>query len=158
MATENLQGKTFQSVLKDWVCDLPLREQGTLLTAIRGCDLTPKFPLDSIERTLTAFIRCAVMNPFDEREIDREVGCFMQTKLPENWKASTFGHYPLHYVMHLVHALEIIAYRCPTANFSAQALYAYNKFVESFHLNPETKIEMKERLGEDRILKASVVE
>lgn len=158
MATENLQGKTFQSVLKDWVCDLPLREQGTLLTAIRGCDLTPKYPLDSIERTITAFVRCAVMNPFDEREIDREPGCFMQTDLPENWRASAFGHYPLHYVMHLVHALEIIGYKSPEALFSFQAINAYCKFVKSFHLNPETEIQMNERLCEDRILKASVVE
>lgn len=156
--TKNLQGKIFQSVLKDWVCNLPLREQGTLLTAIRGCDLTPKFPLESIERTITAFVRCAVMNPFDEREIDREIGCFMQTKLPENWKASTFGHYPLHYVMHLVHSLEIIGYRCPDIEFSEQALRAYQKFVKSFHLNFETEAEMEERLSEDRIVKASVVE
>lgn len=156
--TKNLQEKTFQSVLKDWVCDLPLREQGTLLTAIRGCDLTPKYPLDSIERTITAFVRCAVMNPFDEREIDREIGCFMQTNLPVNWKASTFGHYPLHYVMHLVHALEIICYRCPDPTFSVTAGVAYSRFVSSFHLNIETKEEMEARLGEDRTLKASVVE
>jgi hypothetical protein len=50
--TKNLQGKEFQSVLQDWVCNLPLRMQGTLLTAIRGCDLTPKLPLDSTERNL----------------------------------------------------------------------------------------------------------
>lgn len=154
----NLQGKTFNSVLKDWVSNLPLREQGTLLTAIRGCDLTPKYPLDSIERNLTAFVRCAVMNPFDEREIDREAGCFMQSNIQDDWKASAFGHYPLHYVMHLVHALEIIAYRCPDIDFMRQALVAYNKFVTSFHLNPETIEEMTERLGEDRMLKNSVVE
>lgn len=154
----NLQGKVFQSVLKNWVCDLPLREQGTLLTAIRGCDLTPKYPLDSIERTMTAFVRCVVMNPFDEREINKEIGCFMQTKLPDDWRASAFGHYPLHYVMHLVHALEIIAYRCPDVFFAGQALEAYEKFVKSFHLNIETDSEMEARLGEDRFLKASVVE
>jgi hypothetical protein len=38
------------SVLQDWVTELPLREQGTLLTSVRGCDLTPKYPLDSQER------------------------------------------------------------------------------------------------------------
>lgn len=37
-----------RSVLRDWVMELPLREQGTLLTCIRGCDLTPKLPLHSL--------------------------------------------------------------------------------------------------------------
>ena len=46
-----------KSVLQNWVMALPLREQGTLLTAVRGCDLTPKFPLDSLERRLVGSIR-----------------------------------------------------------------------------------------------------
>src|SRR5258706_71297 len=33
---------TVTSVLQDWVMALPLREQGTLLTAVRGCDDEPK--------------------------------------------------------------------------------------------------------------------
>ncbi|BCM88759.1 hypothetical protein IAD21_00601 [Abditibacteriota bacterium] len=140
-----------KSVLKDWVMELPLREQGTLLTAIRGCDLTPKYPLDSPERTLTAFIRCATMNPFDAREIDAEPGCFMQTKIPPKFKGSSLGHYPLHYVMHLLHAAQIIAYRCPDEQFSAQAQKVYLELVRSFHLNPETESQMTERLNEDRI-------
>lgn len=157
--TKDLQGKTFQSVLKDWVCDLGLREQGTLLTAIRGCDLTPKMPLISTERNLTAFIRYAVMNPFDEREIDSEPGCFMQSRIDFSiFRASQFGHYPQHYVSHLIHALEIIGYRCPHEIISADALKAYNSFCKSLHLNPETIEQMTERLNEDRIEKNCIVE
>jgi len=147
-----------KSVLKDWVMELGLREQGTLLTAIRGCDLVPKYPLDSVEKTFTAFVRCAVMNPFDEREIDSEAGCFMQTNLPEKWKPSIFEHYPLHYVLHLVHALEIIGYKCPDRAFGMQAQSAYVKFVHAWHLNFETKEMMELRLSEDRIAKGCIVE
>lgn len=60
-----------RSVLQDWVMELPLREQGTLLTIVRGCDLTPKLPLDSIERRLVGALRFAIMIPADPRE----VGC-----------------------------------------------------------------------------------
>lgn len=145
------------SVLKDWVMELPLREQGTMLTAIRGCDLVPKFPLDSIERTLTAFVRCAVMNAFDPREIDAEPGCFMQTKIPK-FKASALGHYPHHWVMHMVHALEVIGYRCPDDTFRIPASNAYFKLVKSMHLKPERCEDMAERLTEDRIALNCVVE
>lgn len=155
----SIQGKFYSSVLKDWVMDLPLRQQGTLLTAVRGCDLTPKFPLDSIERNVTAFIRNSVMNAFDEREVDSEVGCFMQSRIDfDKLKPSVFGQYPLHYVTHLIHALEIIAYQCPIALTSTDALYAYNKFVNSLHLNSETKIQMIQRLNQDRIKDGCIVE
>lgn len=146
------------SVLKDWVMELPLREQGTLLTAIRGCDLVPKYPLSSRERTLTAFVRCAVMNPFDAREIDAAPGCFMQTKIPAKFRGSSLGHYPVHYVMHLLHAAQIIAYRCPDESFSSQALQVYLELVRSFHLNPETFEQMVARLGEDRIAGKCIVD
>lgn len=147
-----------KSVLQDWVMELGLREQGTLLTAIRGCDLVPKFPLDSPERTLTAFVRYAVMNPFDAREIDSEPGCFMQSKIPENFRASSLGHYPHHWVMHLLHAMQIIAYKCLNFEIRNQAEIVYEKLVESMHLNPETSREMTERLSEDRIAKGCIVE
>lgn len=157
--TKNLQGKTFQSVLKDWVCSLPLREQGTLLTAVRGCDLTPKMPLDSTERNLTAFVRCSVMNAFDEREIDAEIGCFMQSRIDfTKFRASQFGHYPQHYVSHLIHALEVIGYRCPFEATKNDALAAYKMFCKSFHLNIETFEQMVERLSDDRIASGAIVE
>lgn len=147
-----------RSVLNDWVMELGLREQGTLLTAIRGCDLAPKYPLDSVEKTLTAFIRFAVMFPFDAREIDSTPGCFMQSKIPADFKPSSMDHYPSHYVMHLVHALEVIGYKCPHSDIKAQALKAYFKFVKSFHLNYETVQQMTDRLSEDRIANNNIVE
>ena len=153
----NLNGEKM-SVLKDWVQVLGLREQGVLLTAIRGCDLTPKFPLDSPEKIVTAFIRCAVMNPFDEREIDRVPGCFMQTKLPEEFRLAHIEQYPLHWVIHVLHALEIIGYRCPDSLFSDQAYSAYKSMVHSLHLNVETIEQMTARLSEDRIANNSIVQ
>jgi hypothetical protein len=48
----------------------PLRAQGTLLTGARGCDLTPKLPLDSTERQLAGFLRYCCFVPADPREIE----------------------------------------------------------------------------------------
>lgn len=146
------------SVLQDWVMNLGLREQGTLLTCIRGCDLVPKFPLDSPERTLTAFVRYAVMVPFDVREVDSEPGCFMQSKISDDFRASSLGHYPHHWVMHLMHALQIIGYRSPYSIVQSQARKTYYKIISSMHVNAETVEQMEIRLSEDRIAKGCIVE
>jgi hypothetical protein len=148
------------SVLRPWVMELSLREQGTLLTAIRGCDLTPKYPLDAPERRLVAAIRYAVLVPADEREVDAEPGTFMSRHIPLDVKPSAFGHYPLHWVMHLVHTIEVLAYRHPTGRDDqrrGQWLQLYYKFVKSFHLAPECKPDFMVRMAEDRIASGEIV-
>src|SRR4051794_17735009 len=101
-----------RSVLRDWVMMLPLRAQGTILTGIRGCDTTPKLPLVSTERTLTAFLRYCTMNAADDREIGIE-GAFFCAFPPRNWKASELGHYPQHWYSHIMHCYEVVGYFHP---------------------------------------------
>lgn len=145
------------SVLQDWVMVLPLREQGTLLTCVRGCDLTPKLPLDSPERWLVGALRNYFMVPADEREVDIEPGCFFRTELPPNFKASGLGHYPLHWVSHVIHASEVIAYRHPTDSVREMWLKVYHAFCKNLHMNPETFEQFKARMCEDRIEQGTVV-
>lgn len=149
------------SVLKDWVMELPLREQGTLLTAVRGCDDEPKLwtsrgVAESPGRRLTAFIRYCFMNPADIREVDIP-GAFFQSKPPDQFKPSEFGHLPQHWYSHVMHALEIIAYRHPSTYERCQATSLYRMMVFNLHLNPETEQQMFERLSEDRIATNNVV-
>ncbi len=156
------------SVLQDWVMKLPLREQGTILTSIRGCDLSPKNPVaiderygcstgeDTAERGLTAFFRWCVMNPADPREVDI-CGAFFQSKPPKNWKPSQFGHYPLHWYSHLMHCFEVVAYRHPDKEIAGTAYEIYARMVACLHLNPESRPQMIERLSEDRIANGTVV-
>lgn len=157
-----------KSVLQDWVMGLPLREQGTLLTGIRGCDLAPK-NVDTInerygcstgectaERTLTAFLRFCVMNPADPREVDIP-GAFFQSTPPANWRPSQFGHYPLHWYSHLMHCFEVVAYRHPDRITAALAWGIYERLAKNLHLKVETRAEMIERLSEDRFTNGTVV-
>ena len=145
-----------RSVLQDWVMELPLREQGTLMTAVRGCDLTPKYPLDSQERQLVAAIRGAFMVPADPREMD-VVGGFMRSSPPANFKPSCLGHYPHHWVMHVLHAVEVIAYRHPDTAVWYIWMPIYHSIVQSLHLNVETFEQFEQRMTEDRIAKDKVV-
>lgn len=157
------------SVLQDWVMELPLREQGTLVTAVRGCDTAPKFPVpadehymvengraNGTERHLTAFLRWCFMNPADVREVDVPGSFFMSTP-PTDWRASEFGHFPQHWYAHIMHGFEVIGYRHPDPHVRATAYVIYNKFVRNLHLNPERQEEFEERLSEDRIATGTVV-
>lgn len=125
-----------RSILQDWVMELPLREQGSLLAAVRGCDLTPKFPLNSPERKLVAFVRWTFMVPADEREIDYQPGSFMSRVPPQDFRPSSVGHYPLHWVMHVVHALEVIGFRHPDTIVADICCDLYVAFCLSFHVRP----------------------
>lgn len=151
------------SVLQPWVTEMPLRFQGTLLTAVRGCDDEPKSwskvgVAYSPGRRLTAFIRYCFMNPADPREVDAEEGAFFMSEPPEPFRPSEFGHLPQHWYSHAMHALEIIGYHHPdTIRVRPAAQRLYRKMVKNLHLNPETAAEQWERLTEDRIAKGEVV-
>jgi hypothetical protein len=149
------------SVLQDWVMDLPLREQGTLLTAVRGCDTEPKQwtstgIADSPGRRLTAFIRWCFMNPADVREVDVP-GAFFQSRPPIPFKPSEFGHLSEHWYAHVMHALEVIAYRHPHGQIVGEVFDLYVAMVRNLHLVPETRMAMIDRLSEDRIASGEIV-
>lgn len=150
-----------RSVLQDWVMELPLREQGTLLTAVRGCDLEPKqwystgFA-DSPGRRITAFVRFCFMNPHDPREVDI-AGAFFQSEPPNPFRPSEFGHLPQHWYSHIMHALEVIGYRHPNEELQEICFRLYVDMVFNLHLSVETKEHMLIRLSEDRIASGKVV-
>ena len=150
------------SVLQNWVMELPLRYQGTLLTAVRGCDDEPKVWVKtgvaySPGRRLTAFIRCCFMVPADPREVGYEEGSFFMPDPPYPFKPSEFGHLPQHWYSHAMHALEIIGYCHPNNKTKVEAKKLYHDMVHNLHLEPESEVDMHKRLTEDRIAKKSVV-
>lgn len=150
------------SVLQNWVMELPLRFQGTLLTAVRGCDDEPKQwskigVAYSPGRRLTAFIRFCFMNPADPREVGSEEGAFFMSEPPSNFKASEFGHLPQHWYSHAMHALEIIGNYHPSHYLKTEAFKLYLSMVKNLHLNPETYDQQWSRLTEDRIANKTVV-
>ena len=148
--------KQKRSVLQDWVMELGLREQGTLVVALRGCDLAPKNLLDSVERNITAWLRHKILVPFDPREVSRVPGAFMRVDLPE-FKWSSIEHYPLHWTVHVAHAFQVIGCYHPNKVYAQEADVQYIKFCHSLHVNPESKEAMFSRLDEDRIATGQVV-
>jgi hypothetical protein len=136
---------------------LPLREQGVLVVALRGCDSAPKFPLDSPERRMTAAIRYAVCHPADEREVDLVIGGFMTRNIPADVRLAMLEHYPQHWVGHVIHATQVLGYRHPDKGIAAVWLELYTRFCQSLHVVPESLDNMVARLSEDRVNLGKVV-
>lgn len=146
-------------VLRPWIRPLPLRFQGVLLTALRGCDTSPK---EDNSKRLVAMVRRACLNPADYRESLAGGGFFgfNPAKLKESLREflHSLDNYPLHYIMHLTHACEVIAYESPEYGGAMAAFFleVYQSLVRKFHLNPESREAMRERLCEDRVAKGTV--
>ncbi len=142
-----------RSVLRDWVMELPLREQGSLLGAIRGCDTAMKN--DSCKKVTRAF-RYEILNPADEREVVIP-GAYMSSELPDDIKLSQWDCYPIHWVTHMFHAIEILAYRHPDDSHATYWYLVYTHLCRDLHLSSESRTAMIIRLSEDRIEKGNVV-
>jgi hypothetical protein len=148
---------TFCPVMRNWTTMQPLRVQGVIVSALRGCDGAPK---DDPSKSITSLIRRAVMNPADDRETTAAGGFFgfESTKLTNNARAflHSLDHYPLHYITHLMHACQIIGYEHPEACFRLFFETFYTMMVFKFHLNVESQDDMRERLCQDRIALGTV--
>lgn len=147
-----------KSILQDWVTELGLRHQGVLVTAIRGCDGMAK---EDVTKPLARELRGLVLVPYDDRELDN-LGGFM-VRFPSEPAAHNFNallrsldHYPVHYLFHLIHAVEIIGYYHPNRHARAVYFQRYENFVRRLHLRPETMEQMDSRLTEDRIMLGTV--
>lgn len=132
-----------RSVLLDWTKQLPLKQQSVLLSSLRGPDISycPNI------KKVTKWIRSTLQINADPKKN------YMQLeKLPSVKNLEREIEFcSVHYATHLLYALEIIGYKHPDKQISANANCYYAYFVsEIFHLNPETSIQLDKRL-EDRV-------
>lgn len=147
-----------KSILYPWVMNLGLRYQGTLLTTIRGSDAWSKY---NREKPLVREIRGLILVPFDQRELECLNG-FM-TGFPNPQAEEAFQAFcenidpmPIHYVMHVLHVLEIIAVKHPDIKVRETYDRRYKRLCDKFHLNPETPEQLDARMNEDRIESGTV--
>ena len=142
-----------QSVTKDWVMELPFRMQSVLIAALRGYDHAPK---DDPSKLVSRSIRSLVLHNADP------TNTFITQDIPDEKITNQFlwdiDAYPLHFVCHTMHAIEIIGYKHPDQNVRSWYRDFYWKLAKAFHLNYETEEQLDVRLGttkeEERIRQA----
>lgn len=139
-----------KSVLQDWVQDLGLRHQGVLLTAVRGCDTSPR---DDPSKLLTRCFRDAILNAHcgDARKSASFIERVPHEVLLKRMNDVVRDHdaLPHHYLMHLVHAAEILGYKHPDDFTRAAWNSFYVSMTNKLHMAPETEAELDRRLDAD---------
>ena len=147
------------SIIQPWVENLGLREQGTLVASIRGCDGTAK---GDITKALMREIRGLILVPFDAREMKESdkgfINPFPSPSATTNFPVllKSLDQYPVHFLFHMLFAIEVIGYRHPQPVVRAVYLHRYEMIVRKLHLNPETLEQFVARMTEDRIANGTV--
>lgn len=150
-----------RSVLQSWVEQLGLRHQGLILTAIRGCDTAPK---EDASKALTRCYRAATLNAFvgDPAKARTFIEAVDVEELAARMDAfrRNLDHYPHHYVMHLIHAAEVVGYKHPEPLLAAIWCGFYIALCQGLHVQPESEVDMDARLtaAEDDFADANGVE
>ncbi len=135
-------------ILKPWVAELGLRYQGVLMGIIRGCDGAPReCPSKGLVRAIRGVLlhtHCA-----DETNSASFIECceYNATQNRMNDFVHGWDHLPLHFVMHLMFAVEIIGYCHPEPTTNALWRGFYMRICKKLHVTPEFPEELKARLG-----------
>lgn len=136
--------------IQDWLNDITWMQQGAIFASIRGCDGVPK---EDASKVVIRGLRSVVLKPA------QRTGSFLgkiptRTKLHEAAEhlISDLDHYPVHFLLHLIHAAEIIGYEHPEYVIGEFWLQFYFQLCHAMHMNYETKKQMKTRLTDDQEL------
>lgn len=136
-----LQAKNSSSVLQPWTSKLTWKQQTVLMCALRGCDMSEK---NDLSKHFIRFLRNSFLNNAGTSESD-----FMKSKIDKGMIydfSKEFDKYPIHFLLHLIHAYEIIGYEHPDEEIASTALHFYTTMVQAFHMNLESEQEMRIRL------------
>ncbi len=140
-------------ILREWVEALPERMQGTLLTVIRGCDTVER---NELSKRITRIIRGLLLYTRDPNPSSFIM--FVDWRLPSaicqcielvQDLTANHDHLPHHYLMHLVHACEIIGYKHPDPVVKPVFLNFYAALCGKFHMNEESEEQLDRRLCAD---------
>ena len=135
-------------VVLGWVSKCTLKQQTVLLSAIRGCDGVAK---NDISKKFVRKYRNVILKDAAPLPEKSEVSFMMDAVTDEDIKIflKQPDVYPLHWLMHFIHAIEIIGYNHPDSEVSSFWLTLYMDMCNMLHVNPESKEQNDERLKDN---------
>ena len=133
--------------IRNWIFDIPWMQQGVLFSAIRSADGVSH---EDNSKIIVRGYRNVILKPA------HNVGSFLG-KIPNQKQLGEamdkfvkgFGQYNSHFVLHLVHAAEIIGYHHPDPIIRTTWANFYLNMCKAMHINPETKEQMMDRLKDN---------
>ena len=143
------------SVVKGWISKLSWKQQTVLLSALRGCDGKSK---EDISKPITRFYRHLILENADNDSgfMTGNIDEFKNIIYSSFFNTNSFNKlfkdidcYPMHFIFHLFHAIEIIGYKCPNVEIKNYCFEIYKLFCETIHCNIESERQMDERLADN---------
>jgi hypothetical protein len=127
------------------------------MSCIRGCDAVEK---DDPSKLLVRCLRGVILNSFDPKptsfieNVDDDELYRRMTDVLKN-----HDHYPVHYILHLLHGAEIVGFKHPDTDTRDRWWWFYRNLVKCFHLTPEIEVDLDARLSacEEKFAQASEV-
>lgn len=136
-----------EAVIHDWVCELPFMQQALLMTAMRGPDGCSKY---NSAKIMVQYLRGVVLKPAEDIKGNEDTFMWVDFEhFEEHFKVffkDTDG-YPMHFLMHLIHAAEVVGYNHPEVRIKELWFRFYIKSCKSFHMNIESKEQMDKRMS-----------
>jgi hypothetical protein len=150
-----------KSVLQDWVGQLEVRMQGVLVSAVRGCDTAQRHDNSKV---LQRVYRSEILQSHED-DLSKCKSFILAADIPTTVELMAkylddSDHMPIHYVMHFLHAAEILGYFLPDLERRGMWRSFYEVACGKYHLNPETQEALVARLTkeEEEFHKAQSVE
>lgn len=132
------------SVLQPWLETIPIRMQSTLLLGLRGPDTHACPNL----KTITRWLRGLTFKPGNPGNVNEFMHDTPARIIEKGPAAKELEFCSQHYYSHLMHAIEVVAYRHPDKNIRGMALYRFIDMCSAFHLPVESKDDFEKRLYE----------
>lgn len=165
------------SVLQRWVVDnCTMMQQTVLLGIVRGPDESPKY--HPVKPVLRWYRRCLLLSAMDGQVIhnpwDTRGGSFagpscqepvglarmngdayltrMEAELDAVWNEfmKTMDQMPIHFWLHMMHAIEIMGYKHSDPMIATWWSGKYQRMVYAMHVWPETCEQLDSRLGDTK--------
>lgn len=135
------------SSLKKWVTEVPWMQQGVLVAGIRGCDGLPK---EDVSKIIVRGYRALILKSA------KGEGSFL-ARTPSNTElilamkqfCQDIDHYSLHFMLHVMHAAEIVGYKHPDRTPRIIWNEFYLELCKTLHVFPESELTMDNRLKDD---------
>lgn len=138
-------------IVRAWVSRLGLRHQGVLMSAVRGCDGTPKD--DDPSKWTMRFLRSCTMRAHVGDPAKASTYMVWTDDPDEFWKhakefLNDFDRYPTHFVLHVMQAAEVCGY-CMPVTYRQKEWWEifYYRMCGKLHVSPESSKQMNDRLS-----------
>ena len=132
------------SVLQSWLEQIPIRMQSTLLLSLRGPDTHQCVEIKKIQRWMRGLV-FKPGNPANVAEFMTSIEN-VPTLYEKGPLAKELEFCTQHFYSHLIHGLEVIAYRHPIPDTSFVAFQLFSGMCFLLHLLPEEKLDFEMRL------------